>query len=134
MEMIRMNPVVHFEMPAKDTKRTAAFYSGVFGWNMIQMDEKMGNYLLAHTTETSPDGMVKIPGNINGGFFPISEKSGNLPSVVISVENLEEHKKKVIAAGGQIVGEQMDIPGVGLFTSFMDTEGNKVGMLQPKRS
>ena len=27
-----MNPVVHFEIPAKDRKRMADFYTQVFGW------------------------------------------------------------------------------------------------------
>jgi predicted enzyme related to lactoylglutathione lyase len=33
--------------------------------------------------------------------------------------------------GGQRAGEPDDIPGVGLYASFIDTEGNRVGMLQP---
>lgn len=33
--MQKMNPVVHFEMPAKDKKRVADFYSKVFGWDII---------------------------------------------------------------------------------------------------
>ena len=28
----KMSPVVHFEMPASDGKRTSAFYTKVFGW------------------------------------------------------------------------------------------------------
>ena len=28
-------------------------------------------------------------------------------------------------------GEPMDIPGIGLYVSFFDTEGNRVGMIQP---
>ena len=42
------------------------------------------------------------------------------------------HAKKVAAAGGKILGEPWDIPGVGLYVSFLDTEGNRVSMLQPK--
>jgi hypothetical protein len=34
-------------------------------------------------------------------------------------------------AGGQVLGEPMDIPGVGTYVSFFDTEGNRVSMLQP---
>ncbi len=30
--MNKINPVVHFEMPAEDSKRMADFYSKVFGW------------------------------------------------------------------------------------------------------
>lgn len=32
------------------------------------------------------------------------------------------------------MGKQMDIPGIGLYISFRDTEGNIVGILQPSAS
>ena len=67
-----MNPVVHFEMPAKDKKRVSDFYSKVFGWQMQQMGAEMGNYLLAQTADTDEKGMVKTPGAINGGFLTVS--------------------------------------------------------------
>jgi len=38
---------------------------------------------------------------------------------------------KVTAAGGKVLGEPMDIPGVGRYVAFFDTEGNRVSMLQP---
>lgn len=38
---------------------------------------------------------------------------------------------KVKEAGGELLGEPMDIPGVGLYVSVRDTEGNRVAMLQP---
>ena len=39
--------------------------------------------------------------------------------------------KKVAEAGGKLLGEPMEIPGVGQYVSFFDTEGNRVSMLQP---
>ena len=39
--------------------------------------------------------------------------------------------KKVAEAGGKVLGEPMEIPGVGQYVSFFDTEGNRVSMLQP---
>ena len=60
--MVKMDPVVHFEMPAKDKKRVSDFYSKVFGWNIVQTGPEMGNYLLAQTAETDQQGMVKTPG------------------------------------------------------------------------
>jgi len=33
----------------------------------------------------------------------------------------------------QMLGEPMEIPGVGHYVSFTDTEGNRVSMLQPTR-
>src|SRR6476660_4452155 len=71
-------------------------------------------------------------GSINGGFFQKSnDKPDQYPSVVIAVENIKEHIKKVKEAGGEPLGEPMEIPGVGLYLSCRDTEGNRVAMLQP---
>src|SRR5438477_530556 len=98
--MGKMNPVVHFEMPAKDKKRVSEFYSQVFGWQMNQLGSEMGNYLLAQTTETDANNMVKTPGAINGGFFDYQNKTGfDVPHLVISVDNIEEAMKKVEELG-----------------------------------
>ena len=127
-----MNPVVHFEMPAKDKKRVAEFYKTAFGWGMNDMNMGDQSYLMAQTTKTDKQGMVQTPGAINGGFFDFKNEEGfNVPHLVISVENLEEAMAAVKANSGTISGEPMDIPGIGKYASFKDTEGNGVGMLQP---
>jgi hypothetical protein len=128
--MKQMNPVVHFEMPAEDKARVAKFYTDVFGWKMTQLGPDMGDYLLAQTTEIDENNMIKSPGNINGGFYQKGE-DGTIPHVVISVEDLEAQMELVGNSGGKILGEPMDIPGIGTFVMFIDTEGNRVGMLQP---
>jgi len=132
--MAKPNPVVHFEMPAKDKKRVSEFYAKVFGWNMMQLGSDMGNYLLAQTTETDEKGMVKTPGAINGGFFDYKDDDFNrAPHLVIAVDNLDESIQAVEKAGGKVEGEKMDIPGVGMYVSFRDSENTVVGMLQPSR-
>jgi len=45
------------------------------------------------------------------------------------MKRVEEAGGKVL--GGQVTGKPDDIPGVGLYVSFIDTEGNRVGMLEP---
>jgi len=37
-------------------------------------------------------------------------------------------------AGGEIIQERMPIPGVGWFSAFTDTEGNRFGLMQPDES
>ena len=125
-----MNPVVHFEIPAEDRKRISEFYTKAFGWKTEQMGEDMGNYVVVMTTDSDKNGPKK-PGAINGGFF---EKTDTVqsPSLVISVDDINEHVEIVKKAGGKIHGEITDIPNVGLFVSFIDTEGNRLSMLQPK--
>lgn len=127
-----MHPVVHFEMPAKDIKRMAGFYSNVFGWDTQEMGEEMGNYVVASTAETDETGRPKIPGTINGGFYPRRpDVPDDCPSVVIGVENIHESMQNIADAGGELLGEPMTIPGVGLYVSFVDTEGNRGSILQP---
>ena len=129
---MKMNPVVHFEMPAEDRKRMADFYTNVFGWKTEMLGPEMGDYVLATTTETDEKGRPKNPGAINGGFFPKSDdRPAQYPSVVIAVEDIQEQMKKVEKAGGKVLGEPSNIPGVGLYVSFIDTEGNRVSMLEP---
>jgi len=126
-----MNPVVHFEMPYDNRQRMAAFYQSAFGWQTQMLGEEMGHYVVAHTTETV-DGMVSTPGTINGGFYERKpEWPAQHPSVVIAVDDIRAAMQQVAAAGGEVLGEPMEIPGIGQYVSFMDTEGNRVSMLQP---
>jgi predicted enzyme related to lactoylglutathione lyase len=129
--MKKMDPVVHFEMPAEDRKRMADFYSQVFGWQTQMLGEEMGNYVTVTTSETDESGRPKMPGSINGGFYPKSDNLSNHPSVVIAVDNIKESMRKVTEAKGKVLGEPVEIPGIGLYVSFIDTEGNAVSILQP---
>ncbi len=129
----KMNPVVHFEMPAEDRKRMADFYTKVFGWKADFLGPEMGEYVTVQTVETGPDRRPTQPGAINGGFFLRTEdKKSQYPSVVISVDDIQKAMDDVKKAGGTIDGEPQDIPGVGAFVSMIDTEGNRVSLLQPK--
>jgi predicted enzyme related to lactoylglutathione lyase len=126
-----MNPVIHFEMPAEDRKRMAAFYTEAFGWQTQMLGPEMGEYIVVTTTESDDNG-PKRPGAINGGFFmKTNDKPSQYPSVVIGVDDIRGAMKKVVDAGGKILGDPMEIPGVGQYVSFFDTEGNRVSILQP---
>lgn len=126
------NPVVHFEMPYEDAKRLTEFYKQAFGWRMNATGEDMGDYVTAETTETE-NGRPVTPGAINGGFFPKKSDSPQHPSVVIAVKDIKAAITSVKNAGGTVQDEPIDIPGVGLYVGFTDTEGNRVSLLQPSR-
>jgi uncharacterized protein len=132
-----MNPVVHFEMPYEDRARAANFYSQAFGWQPQMLGPEMGDYVVVTTAEMDETTKFpKQPGMINGGLYK-KTKDNQYPSVVISVQDIREAMRKVAEAGGQLIGSQTagepdDIPGIGLYASFLDTEGNRVGILQPK--
>src|SRR5215831_3284019 len=127
----QLGHVVHFEMPYDNRERLAKFYESAFGWQMQMLGDDMGSYVVATTTETDQNGPKK-PGAINGGFFPKKpDWPAQHPSVVIAVDDIKEAVRKVAVAGGKVLGEPMEIRGVGQYVSFTDTEGNRVSMLQP---
>lgn len=122
------NRIVHFEIEATDRERAKAFYAQAFGWQMDQMGPEMGDYVVVTTGDPT------APGGINGGIF-VSPAGGtkelNAYSCVVGVDNIDEAMGNVTAAGGQLLGDKMDIPGVGTFVRCKDTEGNIFTMLQP---
>jgi uncharacterized protein len=131
-----MNPVVHFEMPADDRSRMIDFYSKAFGWKANQLGPEMGDYVVVDTAEVGPDKFPTEKGRINGGFFQKTPDNA-YPSIVIGVEDIRAAMKRVTDAGGKVLGgaykagEPDEIPGVGLYCSFIDSEGNRAAMLQP---
>ena len=128
--MKKMSPVVHFEMPAEDTKRMTKFYSDAFGWQGQEMGPDMGNYVVVSTSECDGTGTPQKPGMINGGFYPKSPDAPN-PSVVIALDDIKASMEDIKNAGGKVLGEPMEIPGIGSYVSFTDTEGNRCSILQP---
>ncbi len=135
MSNVPMCAVMHFEMPYKDRDRAARFYAEAFGWTHQKMGPEMGDYLLV--TTALPGERPNMPpepalGAINGGLFPFKDDwPMQYPSVVIDVDDVEAAMARVTAAGGEVMGEPMEIPGVGRYVSFVDTEGNRNSMMGP---
>jgi predicted enzyme related to lactoylglutathione lyase len=130
--MSKMNPVVHFEMPAVNRKRMAEFYSKAFGWKTEQLGPEMGDYIVVTTSEVDASGRPKVPGMINGGFYQKTDDPNTQhPSVVIAVDDIRQSMDLVKKVGGKVLGEPMEIPGIGMYVSFIDTEGNRLSILQP---
>ena len=118
-------------MPYENADRLTKFYGDAFGWQMQKTGPEMGNYITAATAETDENRMVKTPGTINGGFYPKSSGAPTEPSVVVAVEDIEASMKKITDAGGKVLGAPIDIPGIGKYVSFTDTEGNRASILEP---
>lgn len=139
-----MGRVVHFEMGYNDKERMVKFYETAFGWKTNSMGPDMGNYVVAQTGPT--DEKTTRPteqGFINGGFYAKTDSpDSQAPSVVIAVDDINKSVEAVKKAGGTIKGamtadgqktmEPTMIPGVGLWISCQDTEGNRFSILQPK--
>ncbi|HSK47068.1 MAG TPA: VOC family protein [Coriobacteriia bacterium] len=130
-----MNPVIHFEMPVEDADRVRRFYEGAFGWETTPLGPEAGDFVLAFTTETDENRVPKKVGAINGGFYKRTDPVQQV-RLTILVDDIREAMEKVEKAGGTVLGGTMnpgepdEMPGVGLFATFIDTEGNLATLYQ----
>jgi uncharacterized protein len=125
-----MGGVVHFEIPADDLERAKTFYRENFGWTLTGLGPEMGGYVLVQTGPTDGQGRPREPGFINGGLMA-RDPSAHSPVIVIAVDNADACIARVKVSGGALVGEALDIPGVGRYARLRDPEGNVIGILQP---
>ncbi len=120
-----MPKVIHFELPADDTKRAVAFYRKVFDWTITGWEGPNEYWLITAGPDDEP--------GINGAITP-----RNLPEQVttdtIAVISVDDSLEKVEEAGGTVVMSKQVIPGVGYIAYCKDTEGNLFGILQPDMS
>ena len=111
-------PVVHWEFWSQDPGKVSDFYAQVFDWKIANIPEM--NYNLVDTESEA---------GIGGGIMKPQE--GDWPSNMtfyIDVDDLAAYREKILAAGGQIVVEEVEVPNVGWFSLFADPDGRVVGM------
>lgn len=134
-----MSRPVHFEIHAGDMERAEKFYSTVFGWKFVKWDGPVPYTLIYTDPEyTDMNNPSPKPG-VNGGLV---ERKGPAPedgqpmngwAMTMEVENLDAILEKVLAGGGKMALEKMEMPGVGWMAYCKDTEGNIFGLLQPAK-
>jgi predicted enzyme related to lactoylglutathione lyase len=123
-----MDKVVHFEIPADDLGRAKAFYGDVFDWQLQDVD--MGNdatYTTVGTVAVDDKMMPTEVGGINGGMMSRSPEISS-PVITVGVQSIDDTLKRIEASGGSVVTPRTEIPGMGAFAYFTDTEGNTLGL------
>jgi predicted enzyme related to lactoylglutathione lyase len=109
---------VHMEIPADDRDAAARLYSEIFGWTYQHMEEP-APYTVFETD------------SFGGGFNPVGDyaKPGDV-RLYIDSDNIEADCEKIKSAGGTILGEKTEIPGMGHFIMWQDPTGNTLALWQ----
>ena len=111
-----MNEICHIEIPALDVQRAAKFYKDLFAWKMT-------------TWEGSEDYILFDPEKEPGGGIMKADKIEQGSMIwYVHVTDIPLTLRRVDEFGGRTVQEKTEIPGVGFWGSFHDTEGNLVGL------
>ncbi len=111
---------VHFEIPASDTGKVAAFYTGVFGWT-AQRWEGGTDYVFLLTGSDPAAG-------IDGAVMPREDATDTVN--VLEVDDLEASLERLKQFGGTVVTEPGPVSGVGIFSYVNDPDGNRFGLIQ----
>jgi hypothetical protein len=125
-----MDSVVHFEIPAKDVKRASTFYTKAFGWTFTQFPGF--EYWSVGTTMSDKNGMPTSPGAINGGMGKKGQMAPDQVVVTVHVKDIDSALENIKKLGGKQVGQKMPVGDMGFSAYFSDTEGNVIGLWQPK--
>lgn len=125
-----MANVVHFEIPADDLDRARGFYASVFGWELTTSPMPGGGEYTSVITTPVDEAtrMPTEPGAINGGMFTRAEQMPDSPVITIAVDAIDATLQAVTDGGGATITPRTEIPGMGAFAYFRDSEGNVMGL------
>ena len=113
---------VWHELLTHDVESAKAFYVGVFGWKLGEMDMgDKGTYWLLKQGDKDAAGMMQMP------------TSAPAPShwlFYVGVENVDETTDRAAALGATIMVPPTDIPKMGRFSVLTDPTGAPVATFQ----
>lgn len=123
-----MNKANWFNIPTNDMARAAEFYKTVFGWKVLNEEEATEERLrfrMIATSESDESFVPKERGVINGSL--VSRQMTDRPTIMVTVDDIDKVVKQVAVAGGEVIGEKIDLPPVGgRFQFIKDSEGNVI--------
>ncbi len=124
----KRNNAIHFEIPADDVQRAKSFYEDVYGWKIdkIEMEGCDMDYWGVNVTG---EDMKKIKPSVCGGLMKrkSEEQKGILNYVVVNDE-VETFVPQIEKLGGKIMVPVTEIPNVGKFVIFQDSEANIIAI------
>lgn len=113
-----MAKMEHFEIPADDIERARDFYRSVLGFEYEPWGDEMG--MLRQPDGDGVDGDLHVRG-------PVPH-----PTVVFTVESIEDTVAAAVAAGGEQVGDIQPLGETSRWVYLRDSEGNVIGLFDER--
>ncbi|MET0780859.1 MAG: VOC family protein [Microbacterium sp.] len=111
---LTMAKMEHFEIPVDDIARAQAFYTSVLGYDYEPWGDEMG--LLKQPQEEGVNGDLHVRG------------ATPHPTVVFTVDRIEDTVARAVAAGGEQIGEIQPMSETARWVYIKDSEGNIIGL------
>lgn len=112
------------ELMTDDVEKAKAFYAATVGWTYQKFPMPDAEYWIAHAADGTPAaGIMSMP----------ADDPEAMPGWLcyVEVDNVDERCRGVASAGGEVLQEPFDIPGVGRIAIVSDPAGAIIGWLTP---
>ena len=116
-----VNPVVRWQIVAKEPEKVAEFYSRLFGWR-VNADNALGY------RQFESDNGRGIP----GGVWPRGEERHNLVQVYVEVDDIDAYLAKAESLGARILVPRQEMPDGDALALLIDPAGLSVGLYRPR--
>ena len=110
-------PVMRWQILARETDKLAAFYTTLFGWRV-----DAGNAMGYRMIDTASDR------GINGGIWPIGREGPPAVQLFVEVPDVAACVAKVEQLGGRVIIPPQTLPDGDEMAVVLDTEGLSVGL------
>jgi predicted enzyme related to lactoylglutathione lyase len=112
------------ELVTRDPKKAKDFYGKTLGWTFDDMPMPGGpSYTILKSDGQQVGGMMQATADMNA--------AQDFWFTYIAVDDLDGRLKKLKDAGGKVMREPMDVPGVGRIAMVTDPGGASQGWMVP---
>jgi uncharacterized protein len=116
-------PVIRFQILAKDPDNAARFYQSMFGWKV-----DTNNALGYRSFDTGSER------GINGGIWPSPPDGHSFVQLYVEVDDVGASVDQAVALGGRQIIPPQKLPDGDEIAVIADPEGITVGLFKPRSS
>ena len=117
------NPVVQWQIVAKDPDALTRFYASLFGWKV-----KANNALGYREVET------QSPRGISGGVWPSPPEGHNLVQLFVEVDDVDAYIDKATRLGATVIVPKSELPDGDALAIILDPAGLSFGLYRARKS
>ncbi len=114
-------PVMQFQILAKNPDKVAEYYKSLFGWNI-----ETNNALAYRVIQTGSEA------GIQGGIWPSPPEGHGMVQLFVEVEDVQAAVEQSAQLGGNVIIQPQTLPDGDEMAVILDPEGISFGLFKPK--
>ncbi len=115
------NPVVQWQIVAKEPEKLTRFYAGLFGWK-IDTNNALGYRAVSTQSDRG----------ISGGVWPSPPQGHNLVQLFVEVDDIDACIAKATALGATVIVPTSELPDGDALAIVLDPAGLSFGLYRPR--